>query len=368
MSINRNNYETYFLLYVDNELSAIEKNEVDQFVQQHADLKKELLQLQQTIMVKNSNTIFDTSFLIKDENQLLQQKLLLLIDNQLPQAEKNIVEKLLLNDTDSQQQFKLLQRTILPIENEVFLSDKTFLYKKEKGRVVGFGWFRMIAAAVFVGICVTAGWVVFNNFKTSVVPTANIDIIANQPNNIKNNAIAKNNTTPSDSGVKANELLNLQAPNTVIIKNNKEDILTKENNSASTKTTNKLFQKNANTSLQIINNAPSNEIAIANVNNKTSELKLANNTIAASIKKMDEAMQTSSSTTQMQTQTLTAINTSYTDAAERNDDRILYVPEEKISRSKLGSFIKKAKSLIAKSTTIKTGNSIKVAGFDIAIN
>ena len=51
-NINRYNYETYFLLYVDNELSAIEKKNVDEFVQSNPDLGEELVMLLQTISQK----------------------------------------------------------------------------------------------------------------------------------------------------------------------------------------------------------------------------------------------------------------------------------------------------------------------------
>ena len=42
MNINRDNYEMYFLLYVDKELSAEERSAVEKFVAENADLKAEL--------------------------------------------------------------------------------------------------------------------------------------------------------------------------------------------------------------------------------------------------------------------------------------------------------------------------------------
>ena len=42
--------------------------------------------------------------------------------------------------------------------------------------------------------------------------------------------------------------------------------------------------------------------------------------------------------------------------------------EENVKRSKLGGFIRKVKRVVERTANIKTDNSIKVAGFDIALN
>ena len=48
MNINRNNYEEFFLLYADNELTAEERTMVEQFIVLHPDLGEELNILSQT--------------------------------------------------------------------------------------------------------------------------------------------------------------------------------------------------------------------------------------------------------------------------------------------------------------------------------
>ncbi len=49
MNINRNNYEEYFLLYIDRELNADEQEALESFVRRHPDLEKELDRLKQTV-------------------------------------------------------------------------------------------------------------------------------------------------------------------------------------------------------------------------------------------------------------------------------------------------------------------------------
>ncbi len=59
MEINRNNYEEFFLLYVDNELPAAQRRGVEEFVQTNPDLKEELYLLTETILVSDNNIVFE---------------------------------------------------------------------------------------------------------------------------------------------------------------------------------------------------------------------------------------------------------------------------------------------------------------------
>jgi hypothetical protein len=63
MEINRNNYETFFLLYLDRELNPSEMSDVEKFVTENTDLQKEFSLLRQTILVP-AQTVFDQKELL----------------------------------------------------------------------------------------------------------------------------------------------------------------------------------------------------------------------------------------------------------------------------------------------------------------
>jgi len=68
MDINRNNYESFFLLYLDRELSAADKHEVEKFLIENRDLQKEFALLQQTILI-HDDTIFEPKELLFREEE-----------------------------------------------------------------------------------------------------------------------------------------------------------------------------------------------------------------------------------------------------------------------------------------------------------
>src|SRR5689334_1284122 len=161
--INRNNYEEFFLMYVDDELTAQQRAEVEMFVRQNADLRNEFEMLQQTKLEADEEIEFahKTELLkIKESIGLdnYEEYFLLYIDNELNEDSREAVEKFVLQHPQLQDQFTLLKQTVLPQEKVVF-HDKKSLYKKEERRVVYLNWTRISVAAALMGITALIWWI-----------------------------------------------------------------------------------------------------------------------------------------------------------------------------------------------------------------
>ena len=118
MTINRNNYENFFLLYVDGELAPQQMLEVDAFCEKHPDLAEELQLLMDTRLTPDHELAFEgKADLLQpelwDADQLtpLQTSLLDLLDR-TPTADPNTLS----NEPLVQKEWQLLQHTRLTAE------------------------------------------------------------------------------------------------------------------------------------------------------------------------------------------------------------------------------------------------------------
>jgi hypothetical protein len=69
MDINRINYEKFFLLYLDRELSPAEMTEVEKFLAEHTDLQREFNLLQQTVFVPETIQFEQKELLFRKEEK-----------------------------------------------------------------------------------------------------------------------------------------------------------------------------------------------------------------------------------------------------------------------------------------------------------
>ena len=208
MTINRNNYEQYFLLWVDGELSPEEMIAVERFIEEHPDLAEELSLLQDTKLVPEEQVVF------KGKEQLLKQStneislnnyetwFLLFIDNELSISDRQKVELFILQHPKLQSDFELLQATKLAPEEWVF-KNKEILYREEKQKrpVVYMRWMRYAVAAAMIGLVATV-WMIAptNQLKNTIeIEGAQPEVVGTQPANTKDNVAISIEQSPKNS-------------------------------------------------------------------------------------------------------------------------------------------------------------------------
>ncbi len=375
MNIERHNYEEFFLLYADNELCAADRKAVEMFVAENPDLKKELQLILQTISGTDAVVFNNKELLMKPVITPLQEQLLLFIDNEQAAADTKKIQQLINTDAAAAKEFAALQQTKLQADTNIIYTNKKELYRNKEGRVIRIAWWRAAAAAVLLGF---GTWGVLTLIKPAAVTEGTVATgpaikpvqQKNDAANVTADADNKQNTVATTDANTVSANTNTTS-NTITVSTTKKSLpanntVTPKNKSAITNDDDKLVKKEDNNLPKPLynnfNNDNRNETVSNNVTPKEAAIKNANSGSAALI----------ASTTKPNTTTVNgyAINASYNpdEAEEANNNKVLYMNEENVKRSKLGGFIRKVKRVVERTANIKTDNSIKVAGFDIALN
>lgn len=365
--ITRDNYETFFLLYTDNELSVAEKKAVDEFVLANPDLEEELVVLQQSVLKPDHIVFGDIKTLLKNEtvSEDIREKLLLKLDNELSATEVNNIDELIVADTAIEKEWETLGKTKLQHDNTIVFADKQSLYRKEGGSVVVFPWRKLAVAALLVGLGVWGAMQYFNTRNT-----VGDNVIANtgetkQPVETLRPSVKESQVAvPVDSG-NGKESVDNQIASTekkskrssVETEKNqpgkavKENVARPDNQVAVSQPKDNNLPKSY---LEKINNNGSNKIVTASV----TPSKQADNIVNALIKKSTDEQDAAN----------IARTAAFTETSEENNDHVLYMDEDKVKKTKLGGFFRKVKRVVERSTSIKTGgNNFKVANLEFAI-
>jgi hypothetical protein len=189
--ITRDNYEEYFLLYVDEELTVAEKAAVDAFAMLHPDLKEELDILLSTklplqdINLENKQVLFADSMKVST----VDESLLLYIDNELPSAETAKVEEKIKADADFKRQHQLLLKTKVDAAEKIIYPYKEELYHKTERRIQMY-WWRIAVAAVIIIWAGSVNWFADED-TTGPVALQNTQPAAQQPAAIAKTPAAK---------------------------------------------------------------------------------------------------------------------------------------------------------------------------------
>lgn len=162
MNINRNTYESYFLLYVDNELSAEERAAVDAFLMENPDLSAEMEMLKETVLVPDSTQIFSgketlVRGIVNPVNETnYEEYFVQFLDNELSTQEAEQVNEFIRQHPQYAEELELIRSCRIVADTSVVFENKEVLYKYEnEGRVIWINWKKMAAAAA---VLILAGW------------------------------------------------------------------------------------------------------------------------------------------------------------------------------------------------------------------
>ena len=399
MLINRSNYEEFFLLYVDNELSATERHAVELFVGHNPDLGKELQLFQQSIVLCDEIIFDDKKSLLKDGSVGLQERLLLFVDDELTPEETEQVTVLLATDRAVAAEWKILRQTKLnPVESIVF-KNKASLYRTEAEPVIGIKWWRVAAAAVLLGFGIWLGKSVFKSDEQN--GSSETKSIATSKKNQSQQNTSKTTSEHVQTTAKEypnDETVNVTEPQYIRDQHlSEKNTLVKTNNNDSTVKSKQIKQTGikpwdhnnvvkedltvkkpginlTNTNLEKLNKPGSNKEDLMTVQPKTMDninyiLSPVENKTDLAVARKDkqiEAVKKINDSNEGLKTNIIAKNVMYDEDDNKADNRILYMDEDKVKR-KLGSFLRKIKRAVERNTNIKAGTSVKVAGFEIAI-
>ena len=205
--INPGNYEEYFILYMDNELSAEQKLMVEAFIARHPALAEELEVLMNTklspdeVNFAGKEELFSSSMKVAT----VDEALLLYIDNELPASEKKGIEEKITSDKDYALQHAVLMQTKLDAGEKISHPNKKELYRYTERVIVFKGWMRIAAAVILL----LFGSLFFLLNKTDK-PVTDV-VIVNQPKKQlpagKQESSPVKNVTPPTNGIKEETVL-----------------------------------------------------------------------------------------------------------------------------------------------------------------
>ena len=158
--ITRDNYQEFFLLYVDNELSTADRSMVEEWVAANPDLQEEWESLlscrflpEEETVFHNKQSLLRTTGDIKESNY--QDYFLSYIDNQLTDKDRHMVETFITLFPSKRLELEQLHQTVSIPDRTIVFPDKDSLYKNEKHRRV-IVFYRLMAGAAAVLLVVVA--------------------------------------------------------------------------------------------------------------------------------------------------------------------------------------------------------------------
>ncbi len=154
MKINLQNYEMYFVRFLDNELTGEEAEEMQLFLQLHPELKNELDAYRSAILVPDEQQIFPARSSLKRSvhTDNYDGYFARWVENDLSQAEISEVNAFLKEYPEYTKHLDAYKSTLLVADRSVVFPDKQSLKKKEPGSIIPLYARYLLSGAVAAGL------------------------------------------------------------------------------------------------------------------------------------------------------------------------------------------------------------------------
>jgi len=375
MNINLHNYETFFLMYVDNELLAAEREMVEAFVGMYPYLREELELLQDTVLQMEDDMTIDKTSLLK--SAAVEEWMLLHVDNELTGDAKDKLLQHIQSNESLQKDWKLLQQTKLDSQEVCVFEDKALLYRKEKSKLIRFAYVRWAAVAALIAAGFFVGVNMLNKPKgaeVAVQPTlpkttadnANKNVFPTElVNTAKGDKTNEGQTVPNENSNQATDISNQQkqlvsSKEEAPFKSNKKSVISED--PTPPQMTFASFENNNN-------NLPDNKAIVRNTVGGNEPLLNTAGTQDLSINLKEKPEQRTGIKTVVNTskEGNTMVMASLNTNTDDNNDHIFLMDEDDVNRSKAGVFFKRLKRTVARTAGVKPGSSLKIAGLEFAV-
>lgn len=333
MEINQHNYEHYFLMYIDNELSGEEMAAVNDFIMQHPNYANKLEALQQ-LKISPATLIYENKFsLYKLSEQ--DEQCIAYLENEMTNEEKASFENKLSANITLQSTVKQWQATFItpPTTIEIAPNFKNSLYKnsaqiKPLWATVTFKRWASVAAILLLVI----GYNLFNaENKQAALSFTNINGVKTELN--KEAVIERANGTDINATKKSIALNKIK----------KETLLPIVYKSAQAQ------NENANSNLNSLSNtsfdAPNNDAAIVIVPKASIDTKATNETTALPMEIRPTSISNVNEEAKNNFEAITPIQVQYSNIDTDEEDRIINIANLEIDGAKFRELSRKITTL-----------------------
>jgi hypothetical protein len=180
MKINRNNYESFFIDYLEGNLDENLVDDFIEFLQQNPDLKEEL-SLFETVSIEQEDITFSKKELLFkekfDAENVFNKAAIARMEGDISETEKAEFETYLLLHPEKQKEAELFKLTKLQPDENVVFGKKNKLYRHNAAKTVLL-WTTRAAAVIIVALSV---YTFIDKTSNKIIPENKVAIIEKEP-------------------------------------------------------------------------------------------------------------------------------------------------------------------------------------------